>query len=207
MNAYKPVLLLARNNLIALGVVVAVCVGLVVALQQLADTMQANLARSQATLQEQLAMLDTKQSDLSNVREHIQQYSKLRAQGLVGDPDRALWVETLQNSYLGLKLEGDLAVELSAPRPLADAGSSGAPGTASAAVDISQAEALMHDLQFEMRNAVETDVLRLIQDYQTQVKGRFRVNSCKLHAPTLTGLTAKCVLRFVSIPPPAGQTY
>ena len=207
MNAYKPVLLLARKNLIVLGVVVAVCVALVLGLQQLAGSLQTSLGQSQAALQEQRALLDTKQTDLTNVREHIQQYAALRAQGLVGDPDRALWVETLQDSYRRMQLADDLIVELSAPKPLADSGAPGSLGVAGVLPDRSQAEALAHDLQFEMRNAVETDVLRLIQEYQTQVKGRFRVNSCKLSAPTVTGLTAKCVLRFVSIPPPASKTF
>ena len=207
MNAYKPVLLLARKNLIVLGVVVAVCVALVLGLQQLAGSLQTSLGQSQAALQEQRALLDTKQTDRTNVREHIQQYAALRAQGLVGDPDRALWVETLQDSYRRMQLADDLIVELSAPKPLADSGAPGSLGVAGVLPDLSQAEALAHDLQFEMRNAVETDVLRLIQEYQTQVKGRFRVNSCKLSAPTVTGLTAKCVLRFVSIPPPASKTF
>jgi hypothetical protein len=198
MNTYQPVLLLARKNLIALAVVVVVCVASVVGLGQLADAMQTSLAQSQAALQAQKAQLETKQTDLANVREHIQQYSALRAQGLVGEPDRALWVETLQDSYRRAQLPAGLVVRLLAPKPLAD---SGAPG---AVADPSQSEPLVHDLEFEMRNVVESDVLGLIRDYQAEVKGRLRVNFCKLTDPQDGGLTAQCVLRFISIPvPPA----
>ena len=210
MNAYKPVYLLARKTLIVLGVVLAVCVALVIGLQQFAESAQTTLTQSRPALREQQSLLDTKQTDLSHVREHIQQYSTLRAQGLVGEPDRALWVETLQESYRRLQLGDDLKVVLSVPRPLtdnSDPGAPGAPRVPSVAPDAAQPEALMHDLQFEMRNAVETDVLSLIQDYQTEVKGRFRVNSCNMSTPPDKGLTAKCVLRFVSIPPPASKTF
>ncbi len=210
MNAYKPVYLLARKTLIVLGLVLAVCVALVIGLQQFAESAQTTLTQSRTALREQQALLDTKQTDLSNVREHIQQYSTLRAQGLVGEPDRALWVETLQESYRRLQLGGDLEVELSVAKPLTDnsaPGAPGDPGSPAAAPDAAPPDALAHDLQFEMRNAVETDVLRLIQDYQTEVKGRFRVDSCNMSTPTVTGLNVKCVLRFVSIPPPASKTF
>ena len=207
MNEYKPVLLLARKSLISLGMVVAVCLALAIGLGQLVESLQASVAKIQTSLQEQKTLLDTKQTDLSNVREHIQQYSALRAQGFVGEPDRALWVEQLQESYRRAHLPGDLLVELSVPKPLAGGAAPGTPGAPAGGVaDTSQAEALAHDLQFEMANAVETDVLRLIQDYQAEAKGRFRVNMCKVSGPAVNGFTAKCVLRFVSMPSPAAKT-
>jgi hypothetical protein len=57
-----------------------------------------------------------------------------------------------------------------------------------------------HDLEFELSKVQEEELLLLLSNYQAHVKGRFRVNSCKLLSRTETGLTALCTLRFFTLP-------
>lgn len=193
MNAYQPVLLLARKSLVWLGVLVLLCVALVWGLSELASNLKNQLAQQQSALQEQQALLESKQTDVSNMREHIARYQALRNQGLVGEPDRALWVEQLQSSHRKAQLPGGLAVQLQAPKLLL----AKPPGVVP---DPTQPEPMVHDLQFEIRNAVETDMFRLIREFRTQATGRFRVNSCKVLDPRGDGFIAQCVLRFITIP-------
>jgi len=196
MNAYRPILQLARKSLIWLGVLVVLCVALVWGLGELATSLKNQLAQQQSALQEQQTLLEAKQSDLSNMREHIARYQTLRKQGLVGEPERALWVEQLQDAHQKLQLPGGLSVQLQAPKPLA----AKPPGVEP---DPTQSEPMLHDMQFELRNAVETDVLRLIREFRTQATGRFRVNACKVQDPKADGFIAQCVLRFITVPVPA----
>ena len=173
-------MLLARRSLWLLAGVVAFSVALVFGLRYLASHLNTGVAQLE--------------SDLLNVRANIQRYQQLREQGLVANPDRALWLEQLQESHQQLGLLGGLALQLQAPKPLA-----------SMTEPVAEAELpapLMHDLQFEMRDTLETEVLALIHDYREQATGRFRVNACKFQDPKDSGLTAQCVLRFVSIAPP-----
>ena len=212
VNTYKPALLLARKSLIALGVVVALCVAVVVCAAQLADSSQASLIQSRGALQNQQVLLQTQQSDLDSLRQHMEHYVQLRAKGLVGEPDRALWVEQLQDSYRRAQLPEGLVVQLLPPKPLAASTAAGLStssmnpvnpgssiGTLGEAPGSVPSGPLVHDLQFELHNVVESEVLELLNDYQATVKGRMRVNSCKLSEPQSAGLSVQCVLRFISI--------
>ena len=195
MNDWKPVLLLAKRSLWVLFLVALLCVGLVIGLAYFAASLKLELSRLQAGVQDQKTQLEARQSDLLNVRTHIQRYEALRAQGLVGVPDRALWVEQLLTSYRNLDLPGTAAVQLLAAQPLASAAEAAVqadPGTGNT-------EPMAHDLQFEVRDVLEPEVLGLIKNYQLQVKGRFRVNACKWFEPKDSGFTAQCTLRFVTI--------
>lgn len=197
MNAWKPVLYLARSSLWALALVVLLCAVAVVGLDQLASNLKATLTQLQANTQEQQTQLAAKQDDLHNMRDHIQRFEALRAQGLLGTPDRAQWVEQLQTTYQDMGLGGRVSYQLQAPKPL---GQDTASAEAAAAAPTDPAQPLAHDLKFELRDVHEADVLNLIQTYRNQVKGRFRVNLCALQDPKETGLTAQCVLRFVTMP-------
>ncbi len=201
MNAWKPVLAGARGSLLALLLVFVLCGGAVAGLNYWVGSLQNTLTQVQGLHQEQQTQLATKKEDLHNVRDHIQRFEILRAQGLLGVPERTLWVEQLQTNYQDLGLPGRIAYQLQAPVPL---GGGAVPTDAAAA---NPTQALAHDLKFELREVHEVDLLNLIQNYRDQVKGRFRVNACTLQDPKETGLTAQCVLRFISVPiapaPPA----
>lgn len=195
MNEWAPVLMSARRSMVWLAVAVMVSMAAVFGLGYLDGNLRNSLGQLQAAAQELQTQLGAKQSDLLNMQTHIDRYESLRQQGLVGDPDRALWVEQLEASHRNLGLPGAMAVQLLAAKPLVSSG-----GAAEPASEMPSAEPLMHDMQFEIHDSVETDVLDLIQNFRAQAKGRFRVNACKLHEPKESGLTAQCALRFVTIP-------
>lgn len=194
MNAWKPVLVGARGSLLALALVVVLCAGVVLGMNYWVGSLQNTLTQVQSLNQEQQTQLSTKQDDLHNVRDHIQRFETLRAQGLLGAPERTQWVEQLQTNYQELGLPGRIVYQLQASVPLgADPAQpeAGVPGGT---------PTLAHDLTLELRDVHEADVLTLLQNYRYQVKGRFRVNACTLQDPKESGLTAQCVLRFISVP-------
>ena len=193
MNAWKPVLLLARTSLIVLAMVVVLSLAGVFGMRYAQDKVYAALLQLQAVLQEQQGQLDNRKIDLANMESLINRYQSLRAQGLIGDPDRALLVEQLQSSRVKLALPSSFSVELQAAKALG--------GVELAAVEEgAPPQPLEHDLEFELHGVHEQEVLALVQDFRTQVRGRFRVQNCKWHEPKETGLSARCKLRFVSIP-------
>ena len=194
MNPWRAVFILAKRSLTMLGVVVAVSVASVVGLEMLSDSIGATLQQLRASTQEMRAQLDTKQSDLLNVRSHIQRYQELRTQGLIGVPDRPLWVEQLQESYRQTGIPGNLVYQLQPPHRL----SSVVPGTQAPIPD--QSEPSAHDLQFSFTDGHEADLLNLIRNYRARVKARFRVNSCEMRDAKESGLTVECTLRFLTLP-------
>ena len=194
MNAWKPVLAGARGSLLALVLVLVLSGGAVAGLNYWVGSLQNTFTQVQGLHQEQQTQLTTKKDDLHNVRDHIQRFEILRAQGLLGVPERTHWVEQLQTNYQELGLPGHIVYQLQAPVPL------GGGAAQPEAVPPNATQALAHDLKFELRDVHEADVLNLIQNYRNQVKGRFRVNACTLQDPKETGLTAQCVLRFISVP-------
>ena len=207
MNAWKPVIMLARTSLLTLGLVVVLCAVAVVGLDQLAGNLRTTLAQLQGNTQEQQTQLAAKQEELHNMRDHIQRFEALRTQGLLGVPDRAQWVEQLQTSYQNMGFAGSVSYQLQAPKPLGQ-GSGQTEGIVEAT---DGTQPMAHDLKFELRDVHEGDVLNLIAAYRSQVKGRFRVNACVLQDPKETGLSAQCSLRFITVPlpptsPAAGTT-
>ncbi len=203
MSDWKPIFVAAQRSLLALGLVAAVSAAAVFALQMWADTLKVRVSQLEAGVQEQRNQLAGKQEDLRNVRSNIKRFDSLRKQGLVGDPDRASWVEELQASYGRLGLAAPLSYRLQMPTLVTDTNA----GTVAAAPVVVPAEGAstepqFHDLQFEVRETQEEELLRLIQDYRAHVRGRFRVNTCSFTEPKDTGMTAQCVLRFVTIPGP-----
>ena len=204
MNEWRPILQAAKRSLVALGLVAAICAAAVLGLQWWSDTLKAEVNQQQMAVQGQRTQLSGKQEDLRNVRSHIKRFETLRTQGLVGNPDRPLWVEELQASHTRLGLRSALVYQLQVPKTVADTNAGTAlapPGTP--LPDGASSEPLFHDLLFEVRETQEDEVLQLIDDYRQHVVGRFRVNACNFGDPKESGLTAQCVLRFVTVPVPA----
>ena len=205
MKDWKPIFLGAKRSLIHLAVVAVLCIAVVVGLHLLAGSLNGEVQALGSSVQAQRSALSQKQEDLRNMRSNIARFEALRAQNLMGTPDRPMWVEELLASHSRLGVATPLVYQLQMPRTLANAVM---PSSADATppADGASQEPLVHDLQFELRDVHEADVLRLIQDFRTHVKARFRVNACTFSDPRATGMTAKCVLRFVTIPKaPASQ--
>lgn len=202
MNGWKPIFVAARRSLVALAVVALLCIGAVVSLHMLANSLNTQVLQLGSAVQGQRAQLGLKQEDLRNMHSHIARFELLRAQGLMGTPDRPSWVEELLASHSRLGLSTRLVYQLQTPRTVADANAPPSATPAAAPPEGTGEEPLVHDLQFELREVHEGDVLRLIQDFSTHVKGRFRVNACTFSEPKEDGMMAQCVLRFITVPLP-----
>lgn len=196
MKAWQPIFHLARKSLYLLGIALVLSIAVVVGLQYWATQVNTALTQLQASAQAQQDQLAVKQDDLLNMRDHIKRFDTLRDQGMLGSPDRAQWVEQLQASYAAIGFGGRIAYQLQAPQPLVNAAAqtNGEDGEGS--------PPLFHDLKIEVRQAHEADLINLVDNYRATVKGRFRVQSCVLDDAKEDGLSANCVLRFVSVPLP-----
>ena len=111
-------------------------------------------------------------------------------------------MEELLASHARLGLTLPLIYQLQVPKTVVEANAAATAATAAVSIDGTSEEPLAHDLQFELRDVHEGDVMRLIQDFRSHVKGRFRVNSCTFAEPRVSGMRAQCVLRFVTVPLP-----
>lgn len=196
MKAWQPIFRLARRSLYLLGIVLVLSVAVVAGLEYWAAKVNVALVQLQASAQAQQDKLTTKQDDLRNMQGHIKRFEVLRAQGMLGTPDRAQWVEQLQTSYAAIGFGGQIAYQLQAPKPLMNATAQANGG------DAEGSQPLFHDLKIEMRQGHEADLINLIANYRATVKGRFREQSCTLDNAKEDGLNANCVLRFVSVPLP-----
>jgi hypothetical protein len=196
MSEWKPVFKESKANLIIVGVILISSVLAIWSSRHISSRFTKETVQLNNELQQKISQLDTQQADVKNMQNHIARYEILRKQGLVGEPDRALWLEQIQESRKKLKLPETFAVELKAAKPIGASGDA----SGSQALQADPQQALWHDLHFEIRDVHEIDVLRLVQDFRERVKGRFRVHSCRMEEAKNTGLVAICTLRFVTIP-------
>ncbi|MBK9237961.1 MAG: hypothetical protein IPO19_19040 [Rhodoferax sp.] len=204
MSDRQTVLQLAQRSLVVLALAVALGLALFLGSRFFKDRMRDELAQAQQAQSANQASLAQKQTDLANLQAEISRFAVLRQQGLVGKAERETWAEQLVASRQRSGLPDTLTYTLHAPKPIAaQAGS--ATGAEPAPVADAPGEAAasgpqFHDLDIELSNIHEEELLALLQDYQAQAKGRFRVNACALSARTETGLSARCTLRFFTLP-------
>lgn len=201
MSDWQTIFSLARRCLIVLVGALSAGLALYFGSLFLRDKMQAELSQLQQTESASQANLAEKQTDLNNLQSNINRFTVLRQQGLVGNADRAGWIEQLLASHQRSGLPNTLAYTLQAPKPLAQQGDPADP--AAAAADPASGAPTgpqFYDLDMQLSNIHEDELLALLRDYQAQVKGRFRVNACTLSGRTETGLSAHCTLRFFTLP-------
>jgi hypothetical protein len=191
MNEWKPVFQLAKKGLIVLAAVVVLAAVMVWLAQEYAHQASGLFMQTQSELQSNQSQLDAQMDDLKNMENHIQRYEQLKSKGLVGEPQRARWVEDFQASHADAMLPNTLTVVLQSSVPLAAYASEADPASA---------QPYAHDMEFSLRDVHEQEVLDLIAHYKNRVQGRFRVQTCQLSGPKPSGLDARCVLRFVTVP-------
>lgn len=188
----------ARGGLIRLGLSVAATLGLVLGGTLLRSQLESGREDAKVRISSLQSQLGQKQGDLRNIARHIDEYRRLKAGGLIGNGDREGWVEKLSTLAAALgPLKGEFTYTLAPPVAY---GSDGLPAPDPASVD--PAAPLTHDLTFNLTGIHEVELLRLLDDFRSQVKGRFRIQECLLDSPGDTGLAAKCVLRFYTLPEP-----
>lgn len=193
MNDWQQIFALSRRSLIFFIVVLVATICLVFAVRFIEGGLKKSLSQTQAEVATRQSQIALSKSDLQNIQIHIQRYDALKLQGLVGEPDRAKWVEEMQKSLKNVGLDGTFKVELLTAKPLME-GSDASMGSGSSP------QPLMHDMEFEIADVHEGEVVMLLKDYQSKVKGRFRLEKCRLHEPKAQGLVAQCTLRFITIP-------
>jgi hypothetical protein len=195
VNPWKSIALQARRQLLWFGIAFTLVILLVIASHYFRNSLQRGVDQDEGLLVAQTANLAAKQTDLDNIQTHIQEFRSLKERGLVGNGDREGWVEQLVATRTTLRLPDSLTYTLNPDRSISD-------NTKEAAVDPPAATntARAHDLDFEFKEIHENELLKLLQQYQSKVHGRFRIQSCALTSPGPQGLFIKCTLRFFTLP-------
>ncbi|MGE5385605.1 MAG: hypothetical protein ACM3SV_06945 [Betaproteobacteria bacterium] len=193
-----PILQLARPQLLILAGVASFSLIAYFGSRHVLDQLGQSLAQAQNQASAQQAALAEKEQNLADIRANLGKFRTLEQQGLVGPPDREDWVEQLLAVRKQLGLPETLTYTLKPPVPLgaAPAAAAGAPEATPAGSDTP----LTHDLELEIRDVHEEELLALLENYRAKVHGRFRLQSCRLTEPGPSGLTARCVLRFFTLP-------
>lgn len=204
MSDQQRILALARRSLVLLAVVVLLGVALYGGTAWFRERSRVQLSQVQQQVSASQANLANLQGDLSNLQADVGRFAILREQGVVGRADRAGWVEQLLASRARTGLPDTLSYTLQPPVPVSLQGDStsdaGAAPTAPQATPGDAGQAVFHDLDVALTNIHEQELLAFLEDYRAHAKGRFRVNACVLSARTEAGLTARCTLRFFTLP-------
>ncbi len=193
MNEWKPILILARPSLISMVLMLLIAFAVLMGVRYIESGFKKSMVQMQSEFASRQAQISSKKQDIENIENHIQRYDALKVQGLVGDPDRAIWVEQMQESFKSMKLKVPYKIELSTAKPIAS-------GSDTASETGGTYQPLMHDMVLEIKDVHEGELLLLINDYKARVKGRFRLENCRLYEPKAQGLEVQCVLRFITIP-------
>lgn len=200
MSNTQTIIKLARRSLLVLATALIMALALYAGSGFFRDRVRTQLTATQQSAAASQASLSEKESDLANLQAEIKHFNLLREQGMVGEPDRAGWTEQLIESRQRTGLPDTLVYTLEAPQPLATQDALAAAPAAAEAAPADPASPLFHDLNFEISSIHEEELLLLLRDYQAHVKGRFRINACTLGSRTATGLSARCTLRFFTLP-------
>lgn len=208
MTEHQLVLHQARRSLTLLAGACVVGLALYFGSRWVRDAAQAQATQLQAQASSAQATLSEKQTDLKQLQTDMARFVVLKRQGLVGRPDRTVWLEQLTASRVRMALPDTLSYTLQSPKPLAlqDALAPGAPSVPEPTGGEPGAQGLFHDLELTLANVHEEELLALLRDFQAQVTGRMRINACHLSGRGETGLNARCTLRFYTLPEaaPAG---
>lgn len=195
MNPTTSIFHGARRGLAILAGVVAFTLIVVLGGVFLRAQMEQDRLDAQASINGWQAQLTQKKDDLGNIASHIAEYDALKQKGVVGRADREGWVEQFVAAKEALgPIRGQFTYALAPPVALGD--DAQAVDGAAPSLDAP----LMHDLAFEVEGLHEEELLRLIRELRNKAKGQFRVERCLLESPLPSGMSAKCVLRFFTLP-------
>lgn len=201
MSDQQRIVTLARRSLIVLALAWVLAIASFAGSKWLKDrvTVQMSQAKQQVSATE--VSLEQRRTDLIRLQAEFKRFTVLRQQGLVGLADRPGWVEQLVASRARLGLPDALSYTLQPPKPLSLQASAEVAAAPAAAGPVGEAGSpVFHDLEFTLSGIHEEELLALLHDYQGQVHGRYRVNDCALSAPSALGLSARCTLRFFTLP-------
>jgi hypothetical protein len=207
-SPHNTIVRLARPGLICLVLGLLLAIGLIVVSQQTASTLRQDVNVARGNLDAQQQTLDKLNTDLSNIKEHVERFTSLKDKGLVGAIDREGWIEQLLVARTMLRLPDTLIYKLNPPQAYinVEGGAEEMPVDASA-LDASASASVavvsgpqFHDLDIAVSNITEDELFRFLTRYKENVRGQFRVQECQLDSPGSDGLSAKCQLRFFNVP-------
>ncbi|MBK8759491.1 MAG: hypothetical protein IPM03_03415 [Sulfuritalea sp.] len=192
----------SRGPLNLLGAAIFLALTLVFGSIYLRDSLKARVLQNQEVHAAQKATLETKHRDLQNVMAHIEQFRALKKQGLIGRADREGWVEQLVASRERLGIGNALVYNLKPAQAILDStvADPNASAPTASATSLEPGAPQSHDLDFEISGVHEGELIAFLDSFRDQVRGRFRVQSCRLGRPTPDGLVAVCTLRFFNLP-------
>ena len=194
MNAYRLILVSAKGPLILFAFSLMLTLSLVLGLAHYREQTETTFVKAEAALRATRNEIQALTSDLATVEKHLVDFKKLTRLGLIGDPDRAVWVQNLVSIYSKLELPPTLRYSLAPPSPLAESAvtASGAPPAL--------AKALRHDLDIELSALHEVEFLTFMDRLRTDWQTPFRVETCQFTREPKAGLQIKCTLRLFSLP-------
>ncbi len=192
----------SRGPLNLLGAAIFLTLTLVFGSIYLRDSLQSRVLQSQSTVAAQRATLETKRQDLQNVMANIDQFRMLKKQGLIGRADREGWVEQLVVSRERLGIGTAVTYNLKPAQAIPDStlADPNASTSTTSAAPLEPGAPQSHDLDFELTGVHEGELIAFLDSFRDQVRGRFRVQACRLGKPTHEGLVAACTLRFFNLP-------
>jgi F0F1-type ATP synthase membrane subunit c/vacuolar-type H+-ATPase subunit K len=209
MSDLKVILKKSKAGLSALAAALLVGAAAIAASLAFRDQTLSALAAARQAEDSTKSVTEQKEQSLKRLTSEIERYRVLEKKGLVGVPDRTGWTEQFLASQKQLAIPDSLTYTLQPPKPLVDQENAAASPAEPTNPDAPKPPTpLMHDLEFALTGTHEAEVLKLIQDYQARVNGRFRVNNCTFGAPTPKGMSANCTLRFYTLAeakPPAAK--
>ncbi len=150
------------------------------------------LAQKQATLQSTRTEIQALTNDLQSIEANLTSYKHLTQLGLLGEPDRAAWVERFNALYQASGLPPTLRYILAAPKPYT--------ANATAAPTGAQPQALSHDLQIELTGIHEGEFLTFTDKLAAEWLTPYRIENCDMTRIEEDGLNIKCTMRLFSLP-------
>ena len=159
------------------------------------------LAQSEGGLQGVRSEIQTLTDDLASLQAHLSSFNHLVSIGLIGDPEREVWVQKLEAIHKALDLPPTLRYALASPRLLVDE-----KDIAAGVLPPSASNALRHDLEIELSGIHEDEFLAFLDRLRIDWQTPFRIETCQMTRETEIGMQIKCTLRLFSLPlAPEGQ--
>lgn len=185
--AKGPLLLCCLSMVLALS--------LVLGLAHYRKAREAACALGEAELQGAQSEIHSLGDDLAALEAHLASFNRLLRIGLIGEPEREAWVQSLETIYKTLDLPPTLRYSLAPPRPLA-----GEDTQVEGAAPSSSTNPLCHDLDIELTGIHEGEFLSFIDRLRTDWQTPFRIETCQMMRESETGIGVKCTLRLFSLP-------
>lgn len=196
MNDLRSLLHGARRQLLLLAAAIVLSLTVGLGSTYLLNSLTRDLPELEAQVLAEQARYAKLQEDQELIAQFSEEFRSLLALGMVGPAQREDWIDQLMVTQKHLGLPANLIYRLSSSRPVSLADDT----PESAASLVPAGGPVRHDLDIEIVETHEIELLDLLDDYQSRVHGRFRIQSCSFSAPSPSkGMDVRCTLRFFNL--------